>query len=36
VDPSVGVCCVGACPLVLNFNVRLKTTQRSVPLSCTS
>jgi len=33
VDPSVGVCCVGAGPLVLNYNIRLKTTQRSVAVA---
>ena len=30
VDPAIGVCCVGAVPLVLNFNVRLKTRSREV------
>jgi len=35
VDPAVGVCCVGATPLVVNFNVRLDTTERAVALAAT-
>jgi glutamate formiminotransferase len=34
IDPAVGVCCVGATPLVLNFNVRLTTTDRKVAAAC--
>ena len=34
VDPRVGLCCCGAVQLVLNYNVRLNTTDRKVAAAC--
>jgi len=36
IDPAVGVCCVGAVPLVLNYNVRLTTSDRKIAAACTA
>jgi len=36
INPAVGVCCVGAVPLVLNYNVRLTTSDRNIAAACTA